>query len=235
MKRDVFYLTLALIVLAVPCGCNEEQARKPAQLDFSRAVNSIDLSQFMASLQAYPPGHEKCLMPFVDSLPPATGALSQAETRLIGISFLPDGAGCSLNTCIWAALEYAATHEGQLPPNGAALYEELATPVTVDVAVQSRPDLVLRQYANGINPATGKFFTTFQAGPDATLAVNVSRVNDPVILKNQFGRYQSQGGGAPEVWDVLVYGETPGRVIGRKYILRNYERLEANGEVERGS
>jgi hypothetical protein len=155
--------------------------------------------------------------------------LSPAEACLINGCSFGKGSTMSLNATLAAVIAYESKF-GELPMDGAdllAMYGDLFSAEGLN-AFKQLPRLEQLQLAyRGLNPVNGKCFQDFQKSDWRPLSIYVHKLGGAEGVKGIPMVLSAPGSGDSKlrsrpfrVWEVVVFGETPGRELIRKEIYR---------------
>jgi hypothetical protein len=146
--------------------------------------------------------------------------LSSAELGRLGIWVLPDGQRISILDLHSKIVNHYAVH-CKLPSSGVDLFPELAALSARQIGMMDKDELFLK-YAVGINPITGRFYSSFSPENRTPGGYAVEIVDDPMEVEARYSHKRlfkdpldpDAGYVLPvSVWQITVFGENPDEVI----------------------
>lgn len=186
-------------------------------------LEGFDYSDLIAKLDYSSPLQEMSGAAFASSRELQKLDLTELELKHVGVLRLGGTQSQTLYTTVMFVTKYAKQHSGELPANGMELFaKNFSDDETAQEFFSMSPLDQLRVAGHGVNLITGKFYTTFQATEWMPGGLLIEPVTDHRDLHGRFSSYvDSQTGGRPGVWRVVVYGETPGSVLVDKMLALN--------------
>lgn len=225
-----FLAMIASAVLTVLTGCNGASANSedPSRLPFDRspstvqsAMSSIDYGEVIGSLKFLTPFDEGSGFAFAAPHQLLTKELTTAEARLVGVIVIDEKRQSTLFDTVMRVTTYYGKN-GEMPLNGVELFLGSSVDNTeANHFAHLEPLVQYRQACSAINPVTGRFFESFSNERWSPGGLFMELETDPEYLSNHWTGYVDANGGAPQIWRVVVYGETEGRVLVDKHVAVN--------------
>jgi hypothetical protein len=147
--------------------------------------------------------------------------LTPNEKLRLGLWKLPDGSATFWSAIVTAMYVY---HDefGELPETGVDLFTDLRSPEGYEALLTMSDAEVLNLYSDGIDPMTGRFYSSFSSKQWQPGTMNVTLVQDEKEIAENYPELyipsgsdeESKGIKRPDmVWHVIIYGEEEGSIL----------------------
>ena len=186
-----------------------------------RELSALDYSDLIADLDHLSPYDEGAGYSFGAPHQLLVDDLSQAEERLVGVIVIDSEQQSSLFETVMRVSSYISAH-GRTPKDGAELFDSMRKAgASLDEFLAMSQINQYKIVCSAINPITGHFYESFDSPEWSPGGLVIVPETDPGYLNSHWTSYVGDDGGLPEIWHVIVFGESQGRVLLDKHVAVN--------------